>query len=325
MAQRVQSTLILTNAPVNEQQNTPRWESDPGWIEKTKILKYVSNYETVQSCAKIIKDEMTRNWKSSDLKYSDDFFAEKAASMVWRGNKFETGSTCGTYNTIKSVYLQLSSGSHTPSIETLLCEGQWDAEGKSDQDADMMGAQSIRAFFLLQCSIKRGEPLTVEIIKDVHQVLMSGAMDNNGKFRTCHVQADGYSFVHPDIIETQMEKLVGDFEREVSSNANAICSASHLMLKFVTIHPFENGNGRMCRFLFSYALQRMGFPFPVLFDSGHTKSQNHYINALKKAQGKHNNNPLYQIGTISACATLLNYRTYIGATMCKMDDLCSHH
>lgn len=98
---------------------------------------------------------------------------------------------------------------------------------------------------------------------------MSGGIDDCGKFRDNPAFANDYVFASPEDIEVKMNTLVSSFEESlVSPYSYAVRVAVQLMLDFVTIHPFRNWNGRMCRLLFSYALQRMGFSFPVTLDSG---------------------------------------------------------
>jgi fido (protein-threonine AMPylation protein) len=116
-----------------------------------------------------------------------------------------------------------------------------------------MDEQAVRGYFLLQMSANRGGRLTVEFIKRVHGILMSGAMENCGELRTHEAYADGYVFAPADSIEHRIQNMVDSFEEGVASGESYVVKvAVQLMLDFVTIHPFSNGNGRMCRLLFSY-------------------------------------------------------------------------
>jgi len=57
-----------------------------------------------------------------------------------------------------------------------------------------------------------------------------------------------------------------------------------LFYDVITLHPFENGNGRLCRLLFSFGIMKAGVPFPVPLTTGHTKSRNHYMKAILLAR-----------------------------------------
>ena len=60
--------------------------------------------------------------------------------------------------------------------------------------------------------------------------------------------------------------------------------AVFLFYEVISIHPFLNGNGRLCRLLLTWSLMRDGFPFPVTFSSGHSRRRKHYIHAIKAAR-----------------------------------------
>jgi len=53
-------------------------------------------------------------------------------------------------------------------------------------------------------------------------------------------------------------------------------------LRFVTIHPFADGNGRMSRLMMNFVLQKHGFP-PLNIPYEDRRS---YYNALERSQVK---------------------------------------
>ena len=50
--------------------------------------------------------------------------------------------------------------------------------------------------------------------------------------------------------------------------------------KFVTIHPFRDGNGRISRLMMNFVLKKHGYPL-INLDSG---KRNPYFKALEKSQ-----------------------------------------
>jgi len=56
--------------------------------------------------------------------------------------------------------------------------------------------------------------------------------------------------------------------------------AALVQLKFITIHPFGNGNGRTSRFMMNIVLNKYGFP---LFNIGY-RDRSSYYNALERSQ-----------------------------------------
>lgn len=103
------------------------------------------------------------------------------------------------------------------------------------------------------------EPLTVDLVKRIHEKLMSGVRGEErspGEFRTkqVHIGEIGASrqdaeFVPmpPEKIEEAMKQLI-EFTQENHSMPYLVKSAL-IHYQFETIHPFEDGNGRMGRLL----------------------------------------------------------------------------
>lgn len=292
---------------------TTKWHPKLEWINKSEIMAYVCSWEEIQEFQKRLSNFCLTFERISNLAYFNEYILLKTMTLIWRGNRMETGHECGTREDIleelRRLYTMKESGID---VNSLACDKTWHPEGEMSSGWKYMGEQAARGFFVLQTSSERGEPLTVDQIKCVHSILMSGSMENCGEFRTSPAYADDYVFAPHDSISERMENMVKIFEENVrsSSNVYVVNVAVQLMLDFVTIHPFSNGNGRMCRMLFSYALRRMGFPFPVTLDSGHSKSYKHYITALKKAQTQGKKGPLLQIALVSINATLMNYAAF---------------
>ncbi len=168
-----------------------------------------------------------------------------------------------------------------------MCDAVWDGGPEmSPGDRSIggwrrMGVQSVRAYKYL-VSVKQ---LTVDALCATHRILMSGGLPSAGSFRECGAHADGWTFPNAADVQGLVEDALGQFERAVNDQVvHPVDVATQLMFEFVSTHPFENGNGRMCRMLFSYALHRFGYPFPVVLCSGHSNSYRHYIQALVRAQ-----------------------------------------
>ena len=67
-----------------------------------------------------------------------------------------------------------------------------------------------------------------------------------------------------------------------TNNANPVEIVYKLFFKFLKIHPFQDGNGRMARLLVAYHLCISGVPFPICITSGKKRSCKHYYDAIKK-------------------------------------------
>jgi Fic family protein len=89
---------------------------------------------------------------------------------------------------------------------------------------------------------------------------------------------NGEIFHYPSPAETPA--LMGDLIQWYKSNTdNAVIVAADLHYKFVCIHPFDDGNGRIARLLMNYHLLKNNLP-PVIIKSEDKKS---YLRALQEA------------------------------------------
>lgn len=117
-------------------------------------------------------------------------------------------------------------------------------------------------------------------------------------------------------VEPQLVRALATFESRASgmqgkrgaeaTSLHPVEVASSLFYDVMTIHPFRDGNGRLSRMLFSYALQRFGCPFPVEVTSGHRKTKQHYYAALEHAQLKRHFSGLNALARASVVVTAEN-------------------
>ncbi|TPX45542.1 hypothetical protein SeMB42_g03966 [Synchytrium endobioticum] len=69
-----------------------------------------------------------------------------------------------------------------------------------------------------------------------------------------------------------------------SSKDEVVVAPTLFCYEILTLHPFENGNGRLARLLLTWALRQAGVPFPIPLSSGHRKSRSHYMRAILRAR-----------------------------------------
>ena len=106
----------------------------------------------------------------------------------------------------------------------------------------------------------------------------------NGDCRTraCYSAGTWMAYPPPQCIENGLSHILNEFNNQICSDARAkINAVTNLFHDFVSLHPFEDGNGRVARILLSYGLERMGTPFPVILSTGHSRSKSRIIKALR--------------------------------------------
>ena len=58
-------------------------------------------------------------------------------------------------------------------------------------------------------------------------------------------------------------------------------TATNLLGNIINIHPFEDGNGRMCRLISAHVLMQIKLLFSVILSSFHRRGRRHYMRAVK--------------------------------------------
>lgn len=115
--------------------------------------------------------------------------------------------------------------------------------------------------------INQGNPITIRLVKELHQALMTsgrGIQRGPGEFRTNQVwigghRADEATFVPPPANEiaacwSELEKFLND----IPEPTEPVIKAALMHVQFETIHPFMDGNGRLGRLLIPLILAQAG-------------------------------------------------------------------
>jgi Fic-DOC domain mobile mystery protein B len=135
-----------------------------------------------------------------------------------------------------------------------------------------------------------GEYVDVLFWKKAHKKLFSRVWKWAGEFRQHELANDDFN--HPGLIQENIKKLEGDLKFWLSESAkmNHKESMARFHERFLTIHPFSNGNGRTTRILTEYICKRKALAEPTWGQSLSGKAKDHrqiYINAVVKARRDH--------------------------------------
>jgi Fic family protein len=89
-----------------------------------------------------------------------------------------------------------------------------------------------------------------------------------------------FAYASPTDTPIKMGELISWYNEEVEKKElPAVALAALLHYKFVLIHPFDDGNGRLSRLLMNYVLLKNGLP-PIIIKTADKKN---YLNALNQA------------------------------------------
>lgn len=132
--------------------------------------------------------------------------------------------------------------------------------------------------------IKDETPLTEKFIRELHTLLLKEssykeAQTPNGKPTRRKIEVGKYKtqpnhvitatgetfyFAAPEETPAKMQELVEWYRKEKErEDVNPIILAALFHYRFIRIHPFDDGNGRVARILMNFILMQFGYP-PVI-------------------------------------------------------------
>lgn len=147
---------------------------------------------------------------------------------------------------------------------------------------DVQEAEAHRAVF--RSLLRESKDLSLSLVtRWHHQLFVTTRSDIAGRIRAHQVLISGSRFVPPSPVE--VTPLLREFFRwyaRSKERLHPVELASLVHLKFVTVHPFSDGNGRIARLLMNFVLHRRGFPMLDIAYAGRSS----YYTALERAQTK---------------------------------------
>ncbi|MDE0684336.1 MAG: Fic family protein [Candidatus Poribacteria bacterium] len=136
----------------------------------------------------------------------------------------------------------------------------------------------------MEGAVKRNELLNEVFIRNLHKVLLKEPYENDaitpdgqpikrriaiGEYKT-HPNnvrtstGEIYYFTPPDQVKSAMSDLIDWYRRQEDEGEHPIVIAATFHYRFIRIHPFDDGNGRMARLLMNMILIKHGYTVAVV-------------------------------------------------------------
>ncbi len=163
---------------------------------------------------------------------------------------------------------------------------------------------------------KRGSAKEYTLNKDLivllHQMLLGGIDDSiAGRFRRAgeFVRVGAHIAPAPEHVERMIEEILRDY----GSNLDAyfLDKIAKFHLDFETIHPFNDGNGRIGRVLINFQLLQLGFPRTIIRNSEKAA----YYRAFADYRDKKNTKPMEKIFALALMESLHKRIAYLGGAV----------
>jgi Fic family protein len=149
--------------------------------------------------------------------------------------------------------------------------------------------------YIEELSRKKTTGLTRTDIFNIHSIILHGIDPKNaGRYRTVPVYVllkDGskHIFCDPLLITDEMDSFFNWLSTEKEEHPLIVSAEAHT--KFVSIHPFIDGNGRTARLLMNLILLQNGYVPAVI----RNKDRSAYLDAIELWQNKDEKEMLYNI------------------------------
>ncbi len=151
--------------------------------------------------------------------------------------------------------------------------------------------------FLKEKIVKK-EPLSVELVKEIHRILTSGTYDEHryieneerpGEFKK-HDYVTGIHEVGSaaEYVEKELIELIDEIN--AYEGKDVLKAATYFHARFEYIHPFADGNGRVGRTLMNYYLMTNDHPPLIIYN----EDKRIYYECLQKYDEAQDLNPLYE-------------------------------
>ena len=163
------------------------------------------------------------------------------------------------------------------------------------REYDEMQAHDVAFHMIEELAKDESRPLTEQIVKNLNEIILvrpywKEAITPDGQNTRRQIKVGNYK-EYPNSVRLQngeifeyaspaetpilMQELI-DWYRGKENTVHPVTLATMLHYKFVRIHPFDDGNGRISRLLMNYVLLKYNYP-PVIIKSS---DKDNYLRAL---------------------------------------------
>lgn len=168
------------------------------------------------------------------------------------------------------------------------------------RDCEEMKASNVGLKMMLSEATENKQPLTQNFIRTLHKTLLRedytvyrnlpGGMQTSytihaGQYKTrpnsvITRYGDHFEYASPEETPALMTDLVDWYNQaEIEGKLSPIDLAILFHYRYIRIHPFEDGNGRIARLMVNYILSRHGYPMIVV----RSRLKQAYLEALHQA------------------------------------------
>ena len=215
--------------------------------------------------------------------------------------------------------------------ELLLLFGKVSGEGDLKDFVDMKASQ-VTVEMVKDAVQNKSMPLTQNFIRQLHKVLLredytvycdlpgggtTGYTVHAGQYKTrpnsvITRYGDRFEYASPEETPSLMSDLVDWYNAaEQEGQLSPVELAALFHYRYIRIHPFEDGNGRIARLMVNYILARHGWPMIVI----RNRKKPEYLEALHRSDQKIGKVP--SEGASAPIGKITSFLAFFRKTVCE--------
>ena len=193
------------------------------------------------------------------------------------------------------------------------------------KDVQEMTASNVGLRMITEEAVRKEVPLTQNFIRTLHKTLLredytvyrnlpggqvTSYVIHAGQYKTrpnsvITRYGDRFDYASPEETPALMTDLVDWYNTaEQCGKFTPVELAAIFHYRYIRIHPFEDGNGRIARLMSNYILARHGYPMIVV----RSRKKNEYLEALHKTDLTVGNTP--SLGAHASKRSIQQFLTY---------------
>jgi len=158
--------------------------------------------------------------------------------------------------------------------------------------------------------LRKDQPITMQTVLEFHESVFKGVKADAGRWRRVNVRITGTAYTPPRMekVVREMEALLKEYDSRDIEGVEVFSLGAWFHHGFESVHPFNDGNGRVGRLLLSiYFLKHNWPPVHVLppdresymsaMEKGHSSDLSDLVSLLKVLMGRSILDLLDQVGT----------------------------
>jgi Fic family protein len=215
--------------------------------------------------------------------------------------------------------------------ELLLLFGKVSGEGDLKDFMDMKASQ-VTVEMVKDAVQNKSMPLTQNFIRQLHKVLLredytvyrdlpgggtTSYTIHAGQYKTrpnsvITRYGDRFEYASPEETPSLMSDLVDWYNvAEQEGQLSPVELAALFHYRYIRIHPFEDGNGRIARLMVNYILARHGWPMIVI----RNRKKSEYLEALHRSDQKTGKIP--SEGANASIGKISSFLAFFRKTLCE--------